>query len=148
MRTIFSSKQITQLRKNPCVWSVSERSISYTYEFKKRALDLYAQGIKPDAIWRQAGLDINIWKKHYCKYTLKDWRRLVRKGGLESLTKPSGVQADGGYRKARSPEADRVRRLELQVRYLEAENSFLAKLRANRAESNSGRMKNTNSSGN
>lgn len=145
MRTIFLSEQIAQLRKNPCVWRVSERSISYTYEFKKRALDLYAQGIRPDDIWKQAGFDISIWKKHYCRYTLKDWQRLVRKGGLESLTRPSGVQADGGHRRARSPEADRVRRLELQVRYLEAENSFLAKLRANRAESNSGRVKNTDS---
>lgn len=134
MRTIFSSEQIAWLKKNPCVWSISERSIHYTYEFKQRALDLYAQGINPKDIWRQAGFDVGIWKKDYCRYTLKDWRRLVRKGGLGSLTKPSGVQVDSGYRKARSPEADRVRRLELKVRYLEAENSFLAKLRANRAE--------------
>jgi len=148
MRTIFSSKQIAQLRKNPCVWRVSARSINYTCEFKERALGLYAQGIKPDDIWRQAGFDISIWKKHYCRYTLKDWKRLVTKGGLESLTRPSGVQADGGYKQARSPEADRVRRLELKVQYLEAENSFLAKLRANRAESNSGRVKNTGSSEN
>lgn len=146
MRTIFSSEQIARLRKNPCVWSVSERSISYTYEFKKRALDLYFQGINPDEIWKQAGFDIGIWKKDYCRYTLKDWRRMVKRGGLESLTRRSGVQADGGYRRAVSPEADRVRRLELKVQYLEKENDFLAKLRAKRAESNSGRVKNTNSS--
>jgi len=72
----------------------------------------------------------------------------VKRRGLESLTKPSGVQADGGYKRAESPEADRVRRLELQVQYLEKENDFLAKLRAKRAESNSGRMKNTGSSEN
>ena len=147
MRTIFTSEQIAQLSKNPCVWRVSERTIHYTYDFKKRALDLYTQGIEPDDIWRQAGFDVSIWKKNYCRYTLKDWRRLVKKGGLESLTKPSGVQADGGYRRAGSPEADRVRRLELQVQYLEAENAFLARLRAKRAESNSGLAKNTNSSG-
>lgn len=134
MRTIFTSEQIAQLRKNPCVWHVTERSIHYTYDFKKRALDLYTKGIKPDDIWRQAGFDVSIWKKNYCRYTLKDWRRLVKKGGLESLTKPSGVQSDGGHRRARSPENDRVRRLELQVQYLEAENSFLARLRAKRAE--------------
>jgi transposase-like protein len=128
------------------VWNVSERTINYTYEFKKRALDLYAQGSKPDEIWRQAGFNVGIWKKDYCKYTLKDWRRMIKRGGLESLTKPSGVQADKGYRRTRSPEADRVRRLELQVTYLEAENSFLARLRAKRAESNSGLKKNTSSS--
>lgn len=146
MRTIFTSEQIARLRENPCVWSVSERSISYTYEFKKRALDLYAQGIKPDEIWKQAGFDISIWKKYYCRYTLKDWRRMVKRSGLQSLTKQSGIQSDGGYKRAASPEVDRVRRLELQVRYLEAENAFLATLRANRAESNSGPAKNTSSS--
>ena len=145
MRTIFSSEQIAQFRKHPCVWNVSEKSINYTYEFKKRALELYAQGIKPDEIWRQAGFDVNIWKKGYCRYTIKDWRRMIKEKGFESLTNPSGVQSDGGYKRARSPESDRVRRLGLQIRYLEAENDFLAKLRAKRAESNSGREQNTNS---
>lgn len=148
MRTTYSDEQMAQLQKNSCVWHVSRRTISYTYEFKKHALDLYAQGIRPDDIWKQAGFDISIWKKDYCRYTLKDWKRLAAEGGLESLTKPSGVQADGGYRKARSPEEDRVRRLELQVQYLEAENAFLARLRAKRAESNSGLNKNTRSSEN
>src|SRR3989338_4063578 len=148
MRTIFTSEQIAQMKKNPCVFECRERSIHYTYEFKKRALDLYAQGIKPNEIWRQAGFDTGIWKKGYCSDTIKDWRRMVKKRGLESLTKPSGVQSDGGHKRARSPEADRVRRLELQVRYLEAENDFLAKLRAKRAESNSGRAKNIKSSEN
>jgi len=145
MRTIFSNTQIAQLEKNLCVFECREKSIHYTYEFKKRALDLYAQGIKPDEIWRQAGFDVSIWKKGYCGYTIKDWRRMVKKRGLESLTQLGGVQADGGYRQAKSPEADRVRRLELQVRYLEKENDFLAKLRAKRAESNSGQRKNTKS---
>lgn len=146
MRTIFSSDQIAKLEQNPCVFRCTPKSIHYTYEFKKRALDLYTQGVHPDEIWKQAGFDTGIWKKGYCRYTLKDWRRMVKKGGLESLTKPSGIQADGGYKRAGSPEADRVRRLELQVRYLEKENDFLAKLRAKRAESNSGRVKNTSSS--
>lgn len=148
MRTIFTSEQIVQLEKNPCVWRVSERMIHYTYEFKKRALELYAQGVKPKEIWRQAGFDVSIWKKHYCGCTLKDWRRMVKNRGLDSLINPSGVQADGGYKRARSPEADRVRRLELQVKYLEAENAFLAQLRAKRAESNSGLAKNITSSEN
>lgn len=148
MRTTYSSEQIAQLQNNPCVWHVTQRTICYTYEFKKHALDLHEQGIKPNAIWKQSGFDIHIWKKDYCRYTIKDWRKLVRTGGMESLTRPSGVQSDGGYRKAKSPETDRVRRLELQVRYLEAENAFLAQLRAKRAESNSGRSKNTDSSNN
>jgi len=148
MRTIFTNEQIERFEKHPCVWRVSPRMIHYTYEFKKRALDLYAEGIKPDDIWKQAGFDVSIWKKGYCGSTIKDWRRLVKRGGWESLTTPSGVQADGGYKRAKSPSADRVRRLELQVKYLEAENAFLARLRAKRAESNSGLTKNIKSSEN
>lgn len=148
MRTTFTSEQIAALEKNPCVWRVSQRMVHYTYEFKKRALDLYAEGIKPDEIWKQAGFDVSIWKKDYCRYTLKDWRRLVKREGLDSLTNPSGLPVDGGYKRAKSPEADRVRRLELQVKYLEAENAFLARLRAKRAESNSGPQENTKSSEN
>ena len=148
MRTIFSGEQIAKLKQNLCVYDCKERSIHYTYEFKKRALELYAQGINPDEIWKQAGFDVSMWKKDYCRYTIKDWRRMEKKRGLESLTRVGGVQADGGYKRARSPEADRVRRLELQVRYLESENDFLAKLRAKRAERNSGQMRNTKSSDN
>jgi transposase-like protein len=143
MRTIFTSEQIAELKKNPCVFECCERSIHYTYEFKKRALNLYEEGISPNEIWRQAGFDVSIWKKDYCRFTIKDWRRMVKKKGLESLINVGGVHSDLGYKRSRSPEAERVRRLELQVRYLEAENDFLAKLRAKRAESNSGRLKNS-----
>ena len=143
MRTIFSSEQIAKLKQNPCVFECREKSIHYTLEFKKRALDLYAEGISPNEIWRQAGFNVGIWKKEYCSYTIKDWRRMVRKKGIESLAKLGGIQSDPGHRRAISPENDRVRRLALQVRYLEAENVFLAKLRAKRAESNSGQMKNS-----
>ena len=145
MRTIFPKEQIAKLKENPCVFECREKSIHYTLEFKKRALELYAEGIKPNEIWRQAGFDVGIWKKQYCDYTLKDWRRMVKEKGFESLTNLGGMHADGGYKRSASPEDDRVRRLALQVRYLEAENVFLAKLRAKRAESNSGQMKNSKS---
>jgi transposase-like protein len=148
MRTTFSREQIAELKWNPCVFSCSERSIHYTYEFKKRALELYMEGVSPNEIWRRAGFDVSIWKKDYCKYNIRDWRRMVRKGGLPSLTNFGGVQADRGPKAEGVIDSDKVRRLELQVKYLEAENDFLAKLRAKRAESNSGRIRNSKSSEN
>jgi hypothetical protein len=39
-------------------------------------------------------------------------------------------------------DAKKIKRLELQIKYLKAENDFLAKLRAKRAESNSSQNKN------
>ena len=136
------------MRRNPCVFSVTERLIHYTYEFKKRALELHAEGVSPNEIWIRAGFNVSIWKKNYCKYNIRDWRQLVKTEGLQSLTKLGGVQSDKGPKIEGLIDADKVRRLELQVRYLAAENDFLAKLRAKRAESNSGRARNTNSSRN
>jgi transposase-like protein len=143
MRTIFSQEQITRLKQNPCVFRCTQKSIHYTYEFKKRSLDLYTQGISPNEIWKRAGFDVSMWKKGYCGNTLKDWRRLVRTRGIESLTQLGGVQSDAGPKNESFIDADKVKRLELQVKYLQAENDFLAKLRAKKAESNLGRRKNS-----
>ena len=69
----------------------------------------------------------------------------MERSGLEGLTRHGGIQFDRGPREETS---DKLKRLELQVRYLQAENDFLAELRAKRAESNSGRARNTGSSEN
>ena len=145
MRTTFSGKDLERLRQNPCVFNCTERSINYTYEFKKRALELYAEGVSAKEVWRRAGFDVTKWKKEYFRLTIRDWRRVVERSGLEGLTRQGGIQFDRG---PRIDAKDVLKRLELQVRYLKAENDFLAKLRAKRAESNSGRTKNTGSSEN
>ena len=145
MRTIFSSDEVAALKRNPCVFSCTERSINYTFEFKKRALELYAEGVSAKEIWWRASFDVTKWKKHYFRLTIRDWRRVVKRSGLEGLTRAGGIQFDRGPNKEGS---DKLKRLELQVRYLKAENDFLAKLRAKRAESNSRPTRNTGSSAN
>jgi transposase-like protein len=144
---IFSSEEMGRLSKNPCVVRCRERSITYTHEFKKRALEQYAQGISTKEIWRRAGFDISAWKKDYTKDCLKSWKRIIKKGGLEGLARAQGAGATGRTKTKGLTDADKIKRLELQVKYLKAENDFLAKLRARRAESISGQKKNSGSSG-
>ncbi|PIT92199.1 MAG: hypothetical protein COU08_03905 [Candidatus Harrisonbacteria bacterium CG10_big_fil_rev_8_21_14_0_10_42_17] len=143
MRTTFSIEEIAELKKNPCVFDCTAKSVYYTLEFKQRALELYAQGVEIKEIWRRSGFDISKWKNEYFRGTLRDWRQAVEKHGGNGLTHRGGTPHDRG---PAHTEKDRIKRLELQVKYLEAENDFLAQLRAKRAESNSGRTKNTNSS--
>lgn len=131
MRTIFSSEQIEELKKNPCVFDCSERYVHYTYEFKVRALDLHAQGVKSREIWRRSGFDTSWWKQNYCIDTLKDWRNMVKLKGVQSLKRVGGHQSDRG---PTTENGDKMKRLALQVAYLKAENDFLAKLRAKKAE--------------
>jgi transposase len=148
MRTIFSSEEIAEFKRHPCVFHVSERSIHYTYEFKKRALELHSQGISPKEIWTRAGFNPERWKKNYTYSTVKDWEKMVKKEGIKTLENFGGIQYDRGRSNKKeliNVEKDKVKRLELQVKYLQAENDFLAKLRAKRAESNSGQKKNSKS---
>ena len=145
MRTIFSNEDVALLRQNPNVFSCTEKSINYTYEFKKRALELHSEGVYAREIWRRAGFDTSKWKTYYFRCTLRDWGYIVKKNGIEGLLKIGGIQYDRG---PNDTDKDKLKRLELQVKYLEAENDFLAKLRAKRAERNSGRVRNTESSEN
>ena len=146
MRTIFSNEELVELRRHPCVFSCTSKLINYTYEFKKHALEEYERGTRPEYIWKKAGFDTSKWKKYYFRLTIKDWRRIVRRGDLSSLNNQGGIQHDDGMTKSLKTEKDKIKRLEMQVRYLQAENDFLAKLRAKRAERNSGRVKNSKSS--
>lgn len=151
MRTIFTKEEIAEFKQHPCVFHVSERSIHYTYEFKKRAMKLHAEGVSPREIWKRAGFNPDRWKYNYTYSTIKDWKRIVVKRGIEGLANFGGFQYDGGRSNKKESvkiESDKLKRLELQVKYLQAENDFLAKLRAKRAESNSGRARSTKSSEN
>jgi len=131
MRTVFSKEEISQLRKNPCVFSCTENSVNYTYEFKKRALELHKEGVTAREIWKRSGFEVDKWKPYYFRSTIRDWKKIVKKNGIEGLLKSGGIQYDRG---PNDTPKDKIKRLELQVEYLKAENDFLAKLRAKRAE--------------
>jgi len=143
MRIKYTKEQMDEINNNPCVFNCTERLINYTYEFKIRAIKLQEEGVSPKEIWKRSGFNIDIWRKTYFYETIKDWKKIVNKGGTEGLIKTDGIQYDRG---PIDTEKDKIKRLELQVKYLEKENDFLAKLRAKRAERNSGLAKNTKSS--
>jgi hypothetical protein len=110
-------------------------------------LELHAQGVSSNEIWRRSGFNLTKWRNDYARTCLKNWKKVVKKNGYEGLTRTRG--SGGGRPKTKGlTDADKIKRLELQVRYLKAENDFLAQLRAQRAESNSGQKKNSKSSNN
>ncbi len=131
MRTTFSNEELVLLRQNPCVFSCTNNSINYTYEFKKRAIELHESGISAKEIWKRSGFDVSRWKKYYFRLTIRDWKRVVEKNGILRLNNTGGIQFDRGPNNTKN---DTIKRLELQVKYLKAENDFLAELRAKRAE--------------
>ena len=47
MRTTFSNEDLIGLRKHPCVFSCTSKSVNYTYEFKRHVLEEYEKGVRP-----------------------------------------------------------------------------------------------------
>ena len=141
---MFTREQIDEMLKNLNVSYCSERSVTYTKDFKLLAVRLYEQGLTSSEIFRQAGFNLDIVGRQQPEECLRRWLKLFRNKGADGLSDRRGKTGLGGRPKTKGiTEADRIKRLEAQVAYLKSENDFLAKLRAKRAESNSGRNKNT-----
>jgi len=62
MRTTFSNEEIAKMKKNPCVFDCTAKSVYYTNEFKKRAMELQSEGVHIKEIWRRSGFDVSKWK--------------------------------------------------------------------------------------
>ncbi len=138
-KRLFTEEQIKKLSNNVNVARCSERSITYGNEFKKAAIKQYnEQFLTSKEIFINAGFDMGVIGKGTPKECLKRWNKLYRAKGIEGLAESRGWA--GGRTKTKNlSDTDRIKRLEAQVAYLKAENDFLAKLRAKRAERNSGR---------
>lgn len=147
-RIIFTEEQVEELLKNKNVVRCS-RAIVYSKDFKIRAVKLYnEQGLSPQGIFRQAGFDLNIIGRRKPKGLIRDWNKVYRMKGEAGLKIETRGRARGRPKTKNLTDTEKLKYLETQVAYLKAENAFLAKLRVKRAESNSGRAKNTNSSEN
>jgi len=127
---MFTDEQRALLLSNINVAKCSEKAITYSKEFKIKAVKQYNKGMSSSQIFIEAGLDPKVIGRKSPKDRLGDWRRIYNRKGEEGLIcKKRG----GGRPKTRdiTPEY-KIKRLEAEVAYLKAENDFLAKLRAKR----------------
>ena len=115
----------------------SSKAITYNKEFKLWAVKQYGEeGKTSNQIFREAGFDLNTVGKGTPKTCLRRWRRTFKMKGDDGLkAEMRGKTKGGGRPKVKwSSETERIRWLETENAYLKAENDFLAKLRAKRAE--------------
>jgi len=133
-KRIYTEEQIEKLSNNANVARCSKRSITYSNEFKKSAIKQYnEQFLTSTEIFANAGFDTKIIGKEAPKDCLKRWSKLYRAKGIEGFIESRG-RAGGRIKTKNLSDADKIKRLEAQIAYLKAENDFLAKLRAKRAE--------------
>ncbi|WAC06773.1 MAG: hypothetical protein OS130_10995 [Thermodesulfobacteriota bacterium] len=130
----FTRDQIEDLLKNENVLQCSEKTITYSTDFKIRAVGEHQkQYLTPKEIFRKAGFDLEVLGEERPRKCLEQWSRAYRLKGIEGLADNRGKL--GGRPKVKGlTDKDKIKRLEAKVAYLQAENDFLAKLRAKRAE--------------
>ena len=131
-KRIFNEGQINELLQNPHVARCSDRSITYTKEFKILAVRQYADGLTAKQIFREAGFDIELIGNSVPHHRLLCWRRKYQIKGVIGLSNDErGHSHKGGRPKTKGlTDIDKIKRLEIENAYLKAENDFLAKLRA------------------
>lgn len=131
-KRIFTKEQIEELSKNKNIKKLSEKSITYSKDFKTKAVkQYYDEYLTPNEIFKQAGFNTKIIGKKAPKECLRRWKKTFQDKGIKGLKETRGKT--GRPRKIRDKtDKDKIERLEAENIYLKAENDFLVKLRAKR----------------
>jgi transposase len=124
---IYSAEQLQALRNNPNVAKCSSKSITYSKDFKIKAVKAYYEtGQGPNTIFLEAGFDLSVIGRHKPKSCLRLWRKIYKTKGKESLNTEN--RGRSRWKKPRGDDSD-LEYLQTKIAYLEAENNFLRNLK-------------------
>lgn len=120
----FTEEQQNELQKNPYIEKVSAKSITYTKEFKEKFEEEYKLGKLPSQILADMGIDPRILGKRR-KDSIVSRMRLyeLRPEGCDDTRKNN----TGRPSTKDLSDADKIKRLEQRISYLNQENEFLKK---------------------
>lgn len=123
-KTYFTEEQQSKLLKNTYVQKISAKSITYTREFKEKFEEEYRGGKPPSQILNDMGLDYRILGKRR-KDSLVARMKLyeLRPEGFEDTRKNNS----GRPTTRQLSDAEKIKRLEQKIAYLNQENEFLKK---------------------
>ncbi len=133
-KRILNKEEQAKILANSNVKYCSDKSITFTTVFKKKAVMQYNEGLTATDIFKQAGFNLKLIGKDVPKECLRRWRKILKQKGIKGLSESRGRKKGGRQKTAKLSEAERLKYLEAEVIYLKAENAFLAQLRAKRAE--------------
>ena len=126
-KIIFNDKQIKLLAKNPNVSRVSDKSITYSEEFKNKFIEENSKGILPRKIFEDNGFDIEIIGLKRIDQSAARWRKKYRDIGVLGL-KDSRTSNSGRPLLRELTSQEEIERLKAKISLLEIENEFLKKL--------------------
>lgn len=124
---LFTKEEVKILSKNKYVKNVSDKSITYTDEFKSIFIAENEKGKFPREIFEEFGFDINILGVERVKSCGKRWRAAFKKDGVCGLTDTRKLNSGRPSKKELTIE-EKYERLKAHNNLLKAENELLKKI--------------------
>lgn len=123
----FTPEQIKILKKNPYVKNVSEKSITYSDEFKRHFVSESLESKTAKQIFFEADFDPEMLGESRIKAFAKKWRKRYRDNGVLAL-KDTRQGHSGRFRKTELTPEQQIKKLEAKISLLEQENELIKKL--------------------
>lgn len=123
-KRIFTKEEQEILRNNQNVASCSAKSISFAPVFKQWAVRKHTNGISPQEIFATARFSLSLIGRKTPNNSLKEWRAIERKQGIDALLFDGrGKHGKAGRKRTERADKDKMTKDE-RIAYLEAENDF------------------------
>jgi len=126
-KIIFSKEDIRKLENNKNVLRVSQRSITYTHEFKILFIDEYMAGKLPRHIFAENGFDIDVIGFKRIEQSAYRWNSAYKKDGIIGL-QDTRKTSSGRPRSTELTKEEIIERQEAKIKLLEAQVELLKKL--------------------
>jgi transposase len=128
-KKIFSSSQMKVLEKNSNVVRVTSQTITYSPDFKVKAVLENIQGKNPAQIFVDHGFNLDVIGKGLPRKRLYQWRKIYNESGELGLS----LDTRGKNKTERTPSKElsveeKLKKAEARIKFLEVENDFLKKL--------------------
>ncbi len=123
---IFNEMQIEVLKANKYVLKVSEKSITYTDEFKVHAISEAILGKSSSQIFEEAGFDLS-YMRNRARTSLGRWKISYKKHGELGLRDTRKTNSGRPLERELTLE-EQLDRKNAEIEYLRAELEFVKKL--------------------
>lgn len=126
----FSPEEVVSLRKNPYTLKATEKTVTFTLQFKQAMLDGLQQGKSPESMMRELGYDPAVIGDSRIKGIAYHITKEAEspEGLHEGRRTPRKARAVTEEEIASSAPSHSLRRLQAEVSYLRQEVDFLKKL--------------------
>jgi len=122
----FTNEQVLELRSNPNVKNVSNKSITYHKDFKEHFIQEYQRGKIPSQIFIEGGFDLSYMGNRRVNIASYRWRnQSLRVEGLKDTRK-----GNSGRPQTKNLSKDEIiNKQKAQILYLKQERDFLLELK-------------------